>query len=461
MKLIEKIYENSPVLFQNIMATISGYQKNKSRYGKIYFEQLEFLKEFDKLNIESKKEFQFKELQKFLCFTQKNSAFYRELYQDINLESIKKIEDLKILPIIDKEMLRKNMENITTLDKKDAVVSNTGGTTGKSLEVLMTEEDMMKRMAMLDHFKSRVGFQNLKMKRASFTGKHLVPPKQIKQKFWRYNHASRQMLYSSFHLTEENLEYYVKSLNKFKPQALDGFPSSMVDVANYIDRHEIKLDFTPIAIFPTAETLTKSSRDLLERVFKCKVYNQYASSEGAPFITECKNNRLHVELSSGIFETVNETTHEALVTSFTTHGTPLIRYRIGDSIEFDNDKIVCKCGVNSEMVKSIQGREQDFLLTIDGGRINSGVVANLFKDMPNSLIRSQVLQTNLDEISILLQVDKSIYKSEHDNILRKNFSHTFGDQTKININHVKEINQEKSGKQKFIKNNIGEKGEFK
>lgn len=77
---------------------------------------------------------------------------------------------------------------------------------------------------------------------------------------------------------------------------------SMCDVAGYIERHRIKLEFTPIAIFPTSETLTKAGRELLERVFKCKVFDQYASSEGAPFVTECENQVLHMELASGVFE---------------------------------------------------------------------------------------------------------------------------------------------------------------
>jgi phenylacetate-CoA ligase len=74
------------------------------------------------------------------------------------MASIKSVEDLKLLPIVDKEMLRANIEDVVTISRKGAVIGHTGGTTGKSLVVLNTREDSMKRMAMLDHFKSRVGF---------------------------------------------------------------------------------------------------------------------------------------------------------------------------------------------------------------------------------------------------------------------------------------------------------------
>ena len=313
---------------------------------------------------------------------------------------------------------------------------------------------MMKRMATLDHFKARVGFENLKMKRATFNGKHIISPNQNEKVFWRYNLACKQMIYSSFHLTEENMLYYVESLNQFKPQAIDGFFTSMCDLASYIERHDIKIQFIPIAIFPTSETLTKSGRELLERVFKCKVYDQYASSEGAPFVTECEKQVLHVELASGVFECFNEDTDEVLVTSFTTHGTPLIRYRIGDSMHFDIKRTTCECGIESPIVKGIHGRRLDFLYNAEGAKINAGNVANLFKNLSNALIRAQTIQNKMDEIIILLEVDKRLYKPEYDQLLMDEFLHKFGRRTKITIKHVSEIPREKSGKFKMIKNNI-------
>lgn len=454
MGLLENIYDKSPIFFQNIMVTVSGYQRNITRYGKAYYEYLEFLTEFDKWSLNDKLEFQRKELINFVKYAKENSAFYNNLYKDIDIESIQSTSDLKKLPIVTKEMLRENMDDVNTIPNKGAVEGHTGGTTGKSLVVLFTPEDMMKRMAMLDHFKARVGFKHREMKRATFNGKHILPPNQKKKVFWRYNAACKQMIYSSFHLTEENMKHYVDSLNRFKPHSIDGFFMSICDIAGYIERNNIKLDFKPLAIFPTSETLTKSGRELLERVFDCKVYDQYASSEGAPFVTECNNQVLHVELASGVFEHVEEDSDEVLVTSFTTHGTPLIRYRIGDAISFNAEGKDCECGMESIIVDEIQGRRLDYLYTSDGAKINGGNVANLFKNMPNALIKAQTIQETLDEIVINLVVDKHLYKTEYDDLLRKEFIHKFGMGTSIKINHVDEIPREKSGKYRLIKNNV-------
>lgn len=461
MGILEKLYDKSPIFFQNIMTSVAGYRNNKTRYGKTYYEHLEFLKFFDELTLEEKIDYQNKELIDFIHYTYENSNFYHNLYKDIDIKAIQTVDDLKQLPIIDKEMIRSNIDAVNTIPRKGAVEGHTGGTTGKSLVVLMTPDDMMKRMAMLDHFKSRVGFEHLKMRRATFNGKHIVPPNQKKKVYWRYNAACKQRIYSSFHITEENMKHYVDSLNKFKPHAIDGFFMSMVDIANYIERHNIKLEFKPVAIFPTSETLTKSGRELLERVFKCKVYDQYASSEGAPFVTECENQVLHMELASGVFEHFEKNSDEILVTSFTTHGTPLIRYRIGDSMTFSKKFIECDCNMMAPIVKEIKGRKLDFLYTSEGAKINGGNVANLFKNMPNALIRAQIIQNKKNVIEILLEIDEKLYKSEYDDLLRDEFLHKFGNNTQIIIEHVNEIQREKSGKFRMIKNSVSLKGELK
>lgn len=452
MSFLETIYDRSPLFFQNLMTTVSGYQRNRSRYGKAYWERRAFLRDFDTWPLQRQEDYQFRELKELLEHTVKNSAFYRELYQGIDLDRIRSVADLALLPMVDKEMLRSNINEVIT-QRERTVEDHTGGTTGKSLVVRIRAEDSMRRMATLDHFKSRVGFEHRKMRRATFNGKHIVPPGQKGKVYWRYNHACRQMIYSSFFLTEGNMPHYLASLNRFKPDALDGFFTCMVDLANYMKRKGIKPGFQLKAIFPTSETLSQPGRELLEEVFSCKVYDQYASSEGAPFVTECGHQTLHMELSTGVFEHFGEG-DEVLVTSFSTYATPLIRYRIGDSMVFAPEGTNCPCGMQAPVVESIQGRRLDFLYTPEGARVNAGNVANLLKNMPNAVIRAQFLQKTLDEITVLLETDKALFKPEHETLLRREFRHKFGNDLRVVVRYVDEIPREASGKFRMIKNDV-------
>ncbi len=453
MKLKERVYAHSPIFFQHLMTSMAGWQKNRTRYGRAYREHRAFLRDFDTWSLEKQEEYQAAELRKFLQYAVKNSPFYRKSYQGIDVAAVRTPADLRLLPVVDKEMLRENIREVMTQGPQGTAEEHTGGTTGKSLVVRLCAEDLMRRMATLDHFKSRVGFEHLRMKRATFNGKHIIPPGQKAKVFWRYNAACRQMIYSSFYITDENIPRYIDSLNRFKPDALDGFFTCLTDIAGYMERKGIKPSFTPKAIFPTSETLTQAGRELLERVFGCRVYDQYASSEGAPFVTDCPRQRLHMDLSSGVFEHL-EGTDEVLVTSFTTYATPLIRYHIGDTMAFATRGERCSCGLASPLVESIQGRRLDFLYTPKGARVNAGNVANLLKNIPNTVIRAQFRQDSLDHITALLEVDKARYQEGHDAILREEFLQKFGPDMKVDILHVDEIPREESGKFRMIKNDV-------
>ena len=451
MSLCQQLYDNSPVWLQNIAICLVGYKKNRMRYGQEYWTAREQQKAFDHLTLEEKLLYQQEQLQAFIRYAAKNSPFYRELYAGIDIAAIKTIEDLKKLPIIDKEMLRKNLMRVFTITDELYEEWHTGGTTGKSLMVKALSSDEKIRHAIWDHCKSKLGVENLKTRRATFNGKHIVPPGSQSKVFWRYNYPARQKIFSSFHITEANIPHYLEELNRYKPEVIDGFFTSMCDIANYIIRHDVDLSFQPIAIFPTSETLTQSGREQLEKAFKCKVYNFYSSSEGAPYITECNCGQLHVELNTGVFEILEN--NEILVTSFQTHGTPLIRYRIGDVIIPSREQ-QCPCGNPSPIIAEIQGRRLDFLYTSEGAKINGGNISNLFKNVPNAIIRAQLIQNTMNEVDIFLQVDPLLYCVEYDNLIQREFRHKFGDNTKANIRHVDSIPRADNGKFRMIINNV-------
>ena len=452
MGTLQAVYDRAPIFLQNLMCSAAGRQKYRERYGKVYHQTREFLREFDGWTEERQIAYQEEELRRFLRYVSDNSPFYRELYAGIDLDAIRTVEDLKCLPIVDKEMLRANMDRIFTVREGKYLEYHTGGTTGKSLSVRVLPEDNEIRIAVLDHFKSRVGFESLQMRRATFNGQHIIPPKQKRPVYWRYNRPCKQMIYSSFDLTEEKIGYYVDSLNQYKPEAIDGFFTSICDVASYIERHGCPLSFRPLAVFPTSETVNAEGRALIERVFGCRVYDQYASSEGAPFVTECPEQRLHMERNTGVIEL--QPNGEILVTSFTTRGTPLIRYAIGDVMEAEDPGFRCPCGLHGPVIRQILGRRLDFLYRPDGAKINAGNVSNLLKYLPNSVVRAQFRQERMDEVEILLEMAGGVLDEAGRNVVLEKCRHTLGADMRVSIRVVDRIPRETSGKLRMIVNTV-------
>ncbi len=309
----------------------------KQRYGASYHAAAEHFLSKKYGSLEAELATQLDETRNLIAFAKANSPFYADLYKGIDVSDIQTIDDLAVLPIVSKEMFRANLDKIYTVSTSDGVESFTGGTTGKSLRVLFTQKDFQTRMAYLDTYKTRIGIDPFQSRKATFSGRVLTSGvfQGNRKIFWRKNAFYNQRLYSTFDLTDKKLPYYIKDLNAYKPEVLNGFVSAIYSVAKYIVDKKIGLSFQPKAVFTTSETLLPHHRETIERAFSTRVFDQYASGEGAPFITECLFGNLHYNLDTGVIEVPNDRDGGGmLVTSFTTYGTPLIRYQIGDNITF-------------------------------------------------------------------------------------------------------------------------------
>lgn len=455
--ILEKLYHISPYYIHNLFISLYNIKAYWSRCSGNYIKYRRQFRVNNNLSLKELKNIQLKNLKKLLKFSINNSQFYQKHFKNIDLEKFTSINDLHQFTITNKEMFRSNIKDIYTVKKSLGVVSKTGGTTGKSLEVIFTYDNMQERYAMLDNFRSNFGYE-LGKKTAWFSGKNLLTKQDIKNnRFWKTDIWYHVRYYSTFHIKENYLKYYIEDLIKFSPEFMVGFPSTMAEIARYGLTHNIIFPKNCIkAVFPTAETVTDEIRINIETFFNTKLYNQYASSEGAPFIIECVNNRLHLELQSGVFEVLDENNEPTkngrlVVTSFTTYGAPLIRYDIGDRIELSDE--VCTCGNHNPLVKQIFGRIDDYLYSPENGKINLGNVSNTLKDI-KGIIRFQAIQDELDKIEILVEVDSNTYTKVFEKIFIQNWRDRIGAKMLLDIKYVEDIPVEKSGKYRIVKNRI-------
>lgn len=459
MKFFEKLYNKLPHFTQNLLITLYNIRAYRKRYSGHYKELLQQYKDNRTLSFSELKIIQMKKYSKFMKYAIKNSKFYSDLYRDI--ENPEDIGNIESLPIVTKELIRKNADDIYTIPKSEGIISKTGGTTGKSLVVLYSSEDVQERFAILDYFRNQFDYK-LGRKTAWFSGKKLLSKRDLnKNRFWKSDYLYNVRYYSTFHIRNNYLEYYLKNLIEFEPEYMIGFPSTMYEIAKYGIQHNIKFYNSKIkAIFPTAETITDEIRYTLESFFQTKLYNQYASSEGAPFILECSSNNLHLELQSGVFEILDKNNRPSdngrlVVTSFNSHGTPLIRYDIGDTMAIDNDQYYakCPCGNNNPLIKNIMGRISDYIYSPENGKINLGNVSNCLKGV-NGIVKFQVIQNYKDSLEIYIVQDNSIFSKKDENTFISNLEDRVGQNMAINLNYVNDIEVESSGKYRLIKNNL-------
>lgn len=447
--MLEFIYNHSPIFVQNLMVSVQGKIFMKQRYTRFYYQEMEELRKCE--DVFKMQEMRFKE---FYHFISENSDYYREELK--NYPKNITIYNLQKLPLITKEDIRKNVDKIITAPKNKLMKKGTGGSTGKSMIYYTSPYDMSRKIAYLDYFKEQHGVYK-GMRRVSVGGKKIIPNNQKKKIFWRFNKPLNQLMISSYHADGENLKYYIQKFNEFKPETLDGFTTVLHRIAKYILENDIKLEFTPIAIFPTAEALTDEMRLDIENAFQCPVRNQYASSEGAPFITENQDGEYEINVETGVFEFehVQGNIYELIVTGFYTTSTPLLRYKIGDSVEL-KEPLSSNYTQKDIKVKRIIGRNNDFLQSKDKGIVTNSNLASAIKTLGNDVVESQFIQEQLDLVDIYLVVSSTANKKNLIKKLESELKVRFGTNTKMNFHFVDKLFKTKGGKTRFTINNINQ-----
>lgn len=460
----QKIYNQLPYFLKVIALNFKSYVNYRKRFTGNY---KEFLKKYKKLwtaDPDTIKSYQKEELTHLLEECYLYSKWYRKKMDRLNitLEDIKKepFEVLKRMPILLKTERKKYVDEIVNNNPERPVITidYTSGTSGSPTKNYLDKESIERGFALWKRFHHTIGIKE-KVKQVRFSGKIFINPKRKKKPFWIYNYWENQLFMSTYHLTEKNMYDYVKKLNNFKPEFLDGYPSAIFVLAQFINKHKLTLSFKLKAIAVTAETLYDYQRTEIEQAFKCKVYNQYASSEGSPFITECKEGNLHINTDSGIFEFLNFENKPAkkgevakmVVTSFRNIKTPLIRYDIGDMIKLPvNNNINCECGCKMPLVEKITGREDDILWTEEKGYV--GRMDTAYKGL-KGIIKSQIIQKSPKLVIINSIVDSNYTKQDETQFL-KNLKERLGENIEYQMNYVKDIPLTKSGKFIAVKRNF-------
>ncbi len=448
-----KIFQVIPIRLQNIAISLFNSNLYRVRHGGKYKEYIKYYQKWDSASYDVLKIEENKNLKLFLQYVKNNSFWYEDKISDEAIRS----GSLSCIPILEKTEIITSLNQIKTINEKDGLVSLTGGTTGASMKVIYTKSDMQERFAILDHFRAKHGYE-LGKKTAWFSGKNLISENDLKKGICsHYDFINKVRFYSTFHINKTSFDIYWKSLNEFRPEFIVGFPSSVYEICEIADSKGLKLQNKVKVFFPTAETVLPKHREVIGRVLGCKLVDQYASSEGAPFILECEKGKLHIHPLTGIFEVVDDNMQpamegELLVTSFTTKGTPLIRYRVGDRIKLAPKDEKCTCSSVFPIVDKIEGRSTDYILSPTHGKVNLGNISNSTKDVVG-IIQFQVVQYSAERLEVLVVASDGFIRKEQYKF-EKALAERFGSQLEVDMKVVDQIPRERSGKFRLVKNFI-------
>lgn len=457
---VKLLYPYSPIYVQNILCSLYGYREMPYRFGKKFEQWLDFLEISEKWSKGEIEAYQDAKVAELIKYVFENVPYYRATMKKLQLvpNDIKKRADLVKMPIITKEDIFKNMKQFISqsCDNNILLHQHTSGTTGKALQFFSTKEANQFKWAIWWRHRMRFGV-NFGEKHANFTGKLVVPTKQTKPPYWRWNKPFNQAIINMQHINIKKIKEIVNFLNENDFLFYSGYPSIIHSFAMCCLEDEVSLFRKPSFIFTGAENIYEYQKKDIKLLTSATISDQYGSSEGAGNASHCNKFKYHEDFEFGVLECIDGTRYndgtkegKIICTGFACKEFPFIRYDIGDYALWESDEYLCDCGRKSSVIRWISGREDEYILTPEGNRIMR--FDYIFKDT-NNIKECQVVQDKLGEI-IIRAVVRPSYNVKTEKLIANEIHNWISPNMAVTFKYVNAIERNKNGKYKAVISNL-------
>jgi phenylacetate-CoA ligase len=308
----------------------------------------------------------FAKLKALLKHVVANSPFYQEKFKEANvdIEKIKSLEDLKILPFTNKEELRDAYPlGLKAVPDSEVIrIHSSSGTTGKPVIIPYTRKDvdiwaqMMMRCYML------AGLTNLD--RIQITPGYGLWTAGI-----GFQLGAERLGAMAIPTGPGNTEKQLEMFTDLKSTALASTSSYALLLAEEIEKRGLKDRIRLRVGIIGSERWSEKMRSRIETELGIETFDIYGLTEiyGPGIALDCSfHEGMHYWSDYLLFEIIDPITGEQLpdgtlgelvITTLTKEGAPLIRYRTRDLTRIIPG--LCKCGCPFPRIDRILGRSDD------------------------------------------------------------------------------------------------------
>ncbi len=404
---------------------------------------LKKIKELDRYSGEKIKKYQEKKLKKMLLHASKNVPYYNEILQVSGAMNHKKVhlENFDRIPFLTKDIIREQGKNLYSMDyeKRKPYKNSSGGSTGEPVRFIQDKRYREWNIANKLWIKLKAG-QDIGDKELRFWGseRDLLEGKEsfkIRFRNWIYN---RKEL-NTFKISKKDMADYAEKINDYCPLWIEAYVQPIYEFAKFIRDNDIYIHSPKNGILTSAGTLHSDMKKLIEKVFRCQVYNRYGSREVGDMA--CGVDSLKISFWNHHVEVING---KLYVTNLNNYAMPFIRYDIGDMAELSENGI---------FLENIEGRVMSVCRTKEGKIVPAeffihfvGVVHN-----KGSIDKFQVKQTDYDQIELKVIVkDKQQFLKDKEEI-EKSIKKEMNNNVNIDWLYVDNIKESKSGKYEYVR----------
>ncbi len=427
-------------------------------------EKYKFLKKSQWWSKKELEDFQFMKFRRLINHIYANVPFYRRYFKSEKLlpSDFKSLSDIKKLPVLTREDVKKHNEELRSYDikGKGVISAQTGGTTGQPLSFIRDKETRSWAWGAMYRFfewtGTYVGEKRITVGGGSLGG-YLMKTNTWSILAKGVDKLQGNYFFPAFSLDKEiitNISRYVKNR---KIRIMRGYPSTLYIIAQTAEKYH--LDFSNIEIcWTTAEKLFPHQREFVEQVFSADMYDQYGFAEIHSVAAQCKKKNLYHIFDEHVFAETNheEDTDEfllnATLTDLDNYVMPFIRYDPGDVLRIGRKN--CSCGRNLTTLEGIEGRIHDFLVASDGRVIPGEFIPHLFQRVQGF---DRYFVHQISEHELIVKIVKNSKYNEMEVVGLKRVLHQhLGEDVSIHFDSVteNELPKTRSGKIFFVRSNV-------
>ncbi len=383
--------------------------------------------------------------------------YYRRIFDErgVRPEHIRGVGDLKLLPLLDREGLKRHEEELLArgVPARARNRVSTGGTTGTPLRLWIDRGRSAKEGAFMTFQWGRVGYRP-GVTRAVLRGAEIRGGDPARIHEW--HPLLDELVLSTFALSRRTLPRYLALLERYRPAFLHAYPSSAETLARLLD--EVPSARRPRfrALLLGSENLYPAQRTMLEQAFGCPVFAWYGHSEKCLLGGGCeRSSDYHLFPEYGVLEVVGDRgaplppggTGPIVGTGFMNRAMPVLRYATDDRGTLAEGP--CPCGRAYPRLVSIEGRWTGEMLIGAGGQAFSFTALNTHSAVFDSVVRFRIRQERPGEATVLVVAGPGFGEADRAGI-EAEYGRRAADTVRFTVRMVDDLPLTERGKFKFV-----------
>jgi phenylacetate-CoA ligase len=328
--------------------------------------------EIETFTVEEQRVRQLKLLKDTLNYLNQNSAYYKELFKEKQLDpdKISSVDDIRNFPVTTKDEIQNRNFDFYCADRKQIIdYSTTSGTLGDPVIFPLTEKDLQ-RLTYNEYLslmctggsEDEIYLLTTTMDRRFMAG-------------LAYFNGARKLGAGVVRVGPGIPELQWDTISKINPTAIIAVPSFILALINYAEKNGIDYKKSSIrkavCIGEPIRNSDYSYNTLGKKItekWPLQLFSTYASTEMIAAFTECEygaGGHHHPELLITEFLDDNNMPvkegepGELTVTTLGVEGMPLLRFKTGDICYFHTEP--CRCGRKTLRISPIIGRKKQMI----------------------------------------------------------------------------------------------------